>query len=216
MARTRLVSPIAPLAVILAGSISTLGAAPDLRPTAPAPDFMKRMLREARREASRVSDRPPIAGEMGEVEELEFAETRARQAERIFRRSVRGALGDQLEPLLRSLPAFERLLGARDLSIATGASAGAPTVGAAASGPAVPAPAGAMSGSIGFRLDAHPRLLIRGRLYGARGVLELPVLDHEIRLSIDQPLGARGAAVLRGGLSRERGEWVTFSINLSF
>lgn len=216
MARTRRVSLLSPLAIILAGSISTLVAAPDLRPRAPAPDFMKRMMREARREVSRVTEPPPIPGEVGAVEEPELAEVRARQAERIFRRSVRGALGDQIEPLLRSLPAFERLLGARDLSIAAGASAGPLALGAAPSGTAGSAPAGAVSGSIGFRLDAHPRLLIRGRLYGARGVLELPVLDREIRLSIDQPLGARGAAMLRGGLSRERGEWVTLSINLSF
>jgi len=213
MLRIRLFHLIASITMILAGSISTLVAAPDLRSQVPAPDFMKRMTREARREVRRASD---LASIPVEVEDMESAETRARQAERILRRSVRGALGDQIEPLLRSLPAFGRFLEARELPVAARASAAEPAPGAGPSRPAAPAPAGAFSGSIGFRLDAHPRLLIRGRLYGASGILELPVLDREIRLSIDQPLGARGAATLRGGLSRDRGEWVTLSINLSF
>ena len=198
------------LAFSLAGSISASLGAPDLRPQPPSPDFMKRMMREARREFGRASQPVPMEESS---DDLETTEARSRQAERILKRSVRGVIGDRLEPLLRSLPAFESLLKPRDLSIAGAEREPPPVAGA---GPSTAPPASAVSGSLGFRLDAHPRLLFRGRFHDVRGVLELPLLDREIRLSVDRPIGSLGTATLRGGVSGERGEWVTVSIDLRF
>ena len=213
MAHARRFGSNAPFALVLAGSISAALAAPDLRPQAPAPDFMKRMMREARREIGRSAEPVPLPGA---VDDLEKTEARSRQAERILRRSLKGALGDRLEPLLRSLPALDTILPPRDSSVEKGPLALEPPPGAGAGGPAALPQERAFSGSVGFRLDAHPRLLIRGRLHDTRGVLELPVLDRELRLSIDQPLGGFGTASFRGGVSEERGEWVSLSINLRF
>jgi hypothetical protein len=203
---------LVPVALLLAGSVSALSAAPDLRPTPPSPDFMKRMLREARRETARASEPLPVPGMLEDPEDAGF---RSRQAERILRRSVRGALGDRLEPLLRSVPGLEALMKPRDMSIA-GSPPGALDGGSALPGSAAAGARSVASGSVGFRLDAHPRLMLRGRLFQARGVLEVPVLDRELRLSIDQPLGRLGSASLKGGLSPDRGDWVSLSINLRF
>jgi hypothetical protein len=212
MLRKRRRCPAIALALLLAGSISTLSAAPDLRPVPPSPDFMKRMMREARRTTVGTSVPLPVPGTLEEPEDSEF---RSRQAERILRRSVRGALGDRLEPILRSVPGLDVLMKPRDLSIAS-ASSGGLDGGSALSGSAAAGPRSIASGSVGFRLDAHPRLLLRGQLFQAKGVLEVPVLDRELRLSIDQPLGTFGTASLKGGLSADRGDWVSLSINLRF
>lgn len=211
MLRIRRIGPQACLALALAGFLPSSWAAVDLPPRAPAPDFVQRMIREARREFGRAPDPIPEA-----AEDPELTEVRARSVERIVRRSVRGALGDRLEPLLSALPGLEAMLQKRDLPISGGPPAREPPPGAGAAGPGAPPPAPALSGSLGFRLDAHPRLLIRGRLHAVRGVLEVPVLDREIRLSLDRPLGSIGTATLRGGLSGEQGDWVTLSINLRF
>ena len=53
----------------------------------------------------------------------------------------------------------------------------------------------------------------RGSLEGR---LELPVLEREIRLSLDRPLGERGRASLRGGHSEDRGGWADLAIRFSF
>jgi hypothetical protein len=212
MLRKRRRCPALPLTLLLAGSVSTLSAAPDLRPTPPSPDFMKRMMREARRTTVGTSEPLPVPGTLEEPEDAGF---RSRQAERILRRSVRGALSDRLEPILRSVPGLDVVLRPRDLSIAS-ASSGDPDAGAALTGSAADGARSIASGSVGFRLDAHPRLLLRGQLFQAKGVLEVPVLDREIRLSIDQPIGTLGTASLKGGLSPDRGDWVSLSINLRF
>src|SRR5262245_28710708 len=176
-------STAVPIALLLAGSVSTLSAAPDLRPTPPSPDFMKRMMREARRTTIGTSEPLPVPATLEDPEDAGF---RSRQAERILRRSVRGTLGDRLEPILRSVPGLDVLMRPRDLSIASTSSGGL-DAGAALSGSAAAGPRSVASGSVGFRLDAHPRLLLRGRLFQAKGVIEVPVLDRELRLSIDQP-----------------------------
>ena len=212
MLRKRRRCPAVPVALLIAGSVSALAAAPDLRPAPPSPDFMKRMMREARRETVGKSEPLPVPGTLEDPENAEF---RSRQAERILRRSVRGALSDRLEPILRSVPGLEVLMKPRDMSIASD-SPGGIDAGTALPGSVAAGNRSVASGSVGFRLDAHPRLLLRGRLFQARGVLEVPVLERELRLSIDQPLGRLGTASLKGGLSPDSGDWVSLSINLRF
>jgi hypothetical protein len=212
MAQTR-ISMVVPLALVLAGSVANARSEPHLRPGPPSPEFVKRMMREARRELARSPDPLPAPAA---VEDPEAEEMRGRQAERILKRAVRGALGDRVGPLLRSWPAFEALLGRPEMVIARRPPAEVPDPAISAIGSARPSAGRVLSGSLGFRLDAHPRLLLRGRLHGARGVIELPVLEREVRLSIDQPIGARGAASIRGGWSEGPGDWVTLSLSLSF
>ena len=150
-------------------------------------------------------------------DDLEATDARAREAERLLKRSLRGALGDRLEELARSIPVLERLLSRGERSFAAGtAPDGSDPVPGLASTRSAAGPRGPLSASVGFHLDAHPRILLRTRLFTVQGRVEVPVLDREIRVSFDQRLGTRGWATLRGGLSAERGDWASFTLSLQF
>jgi hypothetical protein len=147
-------------------------------------------------------------------DDLESIGARAREAERLLKRSLRNTLEDRLEQAARTLPFFEKVLGRGGMS---GPSTNSFGRAANPMGPALRSESqGAVSASLGFRLDAHPRLQIRTRVLSMTGLLEVPVLDREIRLSLDQPLGRHGRASLRGGASADGNDWATLSFSLQF
>ncbi|MGH9750954.1 MAG: hypothetical protein ACRD5D_10970, partial [Candidatus Polarisedimenticolia bacterium] len=81
------------------------------------------------------------------------------------------------------------------------------------------AAAGAGSGfatGLGFRIGAHPRLVLRTRFLGVRGRIEVPLLDEPLRLSFDRPLGSRGRVAVTSGLSRHESDWTMLSLHLDF
>ncbi|HUD73239.1 MAG TPA: hypothetical protein VMQ62_14870, partial [Dongiaceae bacterium] len=106
-----------------------------------------------------------------------------------------------------------RVLDARGAATAPAAAAGT-AIGTLAAAPATPA-AGADFG-FRFRIDAHPRLVLGGRVGKLEGRLEVPVLDREIRMTVEHPIGGLGGAALRGGHSDDRGSWADLSISLRF
>ena len=197
----------------LAGSAAPVLAAPEPQPAPDARLFHQRMLREAQREKGRATE--PLELLEPADDDLDAAEARSRSAKRILRRSVRGYFGDRLLNFAETLPVLGRFLD-RPTDSGPAAASGTDGVATGARRPDVQAAGEPPSARFGFRLDAHPRLTLRTRLYGFNGLVEIPVLDREVRVSFDRPLGNRGKAVLRGGLSAEDGSWATLSFNLRF
>jgi hypothetical protein len=131
---------------------------------------------------------------------------RANHAEQILARALHRSLDEQIEQVARTswglAPAFDWLEdfghGKRGVS----------------SGPAAPAASatgtpmnGGFDGSVGVRIGAHPRLVLRGAFRGFRARIDVPVLEDEIRLAVERPLGPHGRAALtaifpRGGPGR--------------
>jgi hypothetical protein len=173
-----------------------------------------RLLREGRRQGI---DRAPAPSQPfgidDRLDDLAAAE-RGRRASRTILRSLRGALDDHLETAARgsgSFSALFRLLDARD------ATAPAPAGGGSAvAAPTAAAPREGVDFGFRFRLDAHPRLILGGRVGRLEGRIEMPVLDREIRMAVEHPIGGYGGAALRGGHSAERGSWADLSLSLRF
>jgi hypothetical protein len=182
----------------------------------PSVSLPVRLDERLRREALRFTDlsapaASPLPGVAAEEDE-EGRAARSRRVERLLTRAVRGALDDHLTEMARSSPAFERLfrvIDARD---------GDPMRGSGT----FPAPQGArepanrFDADVRLRIDAHPRLQMRARLGAITGSIEIPVLDPEVRLGLERPLGARGRAALQGGWSDGRGEWASVALSFSF
>jgi len=181
-------------------------------------DLMRRMIREADKVGRREASGPaPASGD-----DITLSDQRSRQAERIMTRAVRGLVCDRIEDLARSSPGLSQFL--RRLSIFSVADP------APIEEPPAPVSPGAdprvhrgadrgrdpASASLGLRIDAHPRLLVRGRLGTLSGALEVPLLERELRLSVEQSFGPHGRAVLRGGRSEDRGDWATVGFSLQF
>ena len=176
--------------------------------------LMRRMIREADRVGRRDAGTPaPAAGD-----DITLSDQRSRQAERIVTRAVRGLVCERIEDLARSSAGLSQFL--RRLSVTSGASP-APIEGSPASlspgaGPRADRAREPASASLGLRVDAHPRLVVRGRIGTLSGALEMPLLERELRLSVEQSLGNHGRAVLRGGRSEDRGDWATVGFSLQF
>ena len=180
----------------------------------------ERLQREARRFADLAA--PPAAETFDtdlEVDE-EGSAARSRRVARRLTRALRGALDDHLSDLARTSPAFEgifRILDARDGESARPES----TVVAPGSGltvaPGSTAPAARrLETDFRFKIDAHPRLQLRARMGSLTGSIEVPVLDPELRVGLERPLGTRGRAGLQGGFSDDRGGWAAVALNFSF
>ncbi len=141
----------------------------------------------------------------------------SRRAGRTILRSLRGALDDQLEAAARETGSFAglfRFLDARGATSPATSAVSGDAIGSVRVAPAAPA-AGAEFG-FRFRVDAHPRLVLGGRVGRLEGRLEVPVLDREIRMTVEHPIGAVGGAALRGGHSEDRGSWADLSLALRF
>lgn len=198
-----------------------------LRPPPPAGPGWKdgvslslRLDERLRREASRFPDLAAPAPEPLADPDLEADEesraTRARRVERLLTRAIRGALDDHLSDLARTSPAFEglfRVLDARDPR-ADDVSRRPPLLPSAQA--AAAGPARRFEAAFRIRIDAHPRLQLRARMGTVTGSIEIPVLDPEVRIGLERPLGARGRAALQGGWSDARGDWAALALSYSF
>lgn len=141
-----------------------------------------------------------------------MAAERSRGARDALRRGLRSAFDDPLEQALRQSPGLETAFGWLETRVDRGGRATA-DAGGAADGRTTPAP---FDATMRLRLDAHPRFEMETRLGSLRGSIEVPILDHEIRMRLEQPLGTRGQATLRGGRSDARGGWADLALRFSF
>jgi hypothetical protein len=172
------------------------------------------LLREGRRQRIDQPLLPATPFLFGDAIDDMTAADGSRRAGRTILRSLRGALDDHLETAAResgSLTGLFRFLDARGATPPVPSAASGDAIGAV---PAAPA-AGAEFG-FRFRLDAHPRLVLGGRIGRLEGRLEVPVLDREIRMTVEHPIGGLGGAALRGGHSEDRGSWADLSLALRF
>jgi hypothetical protein len=219
-----------------------LAAGPETRPAAPEPraagaepraagprtdadwkdrdrSFPLRLDDRLRREALRFPDlaaspMEPLAAWEAEPDEGTRAE-RGRRVERLIVRALRGALDDHLTDRAResgALPGLFRLLDGRNQA-----------PGAAPGGEALRSLPGAPDGrdrsfraTFHLRLDAHPRLQWRARMGAVTGSIEVPVIDPELRVGLERPLGSFGRAALQGGLSDARGGWASVALSFGF
>jgi hypothetical protein len=196
----------------------SLAAAPGprLRPwteTLP-PSFGEKFAQRLRREAQGHMDLaavPPPSAAPGESSPggLPIDSGSDRRVQRILTRALRGALDEELGALTQRAPfaTFLRKGSGRDSleETATGLLSGTT--------PDDPK-ARRFDASLGVRIDAHPRLQLRTRFGSFSGIVEVPVLDPELRVGLERPLGSAGRAALRAGAGGERGDWA--SLNFAF
>ena len=209
--RDRAVRPAATWAVPVAQS----------RAADPSVTFESRLEREARRRGAvslAALDPDDDAAVLG----------RSQSAERIFTRALRGLLDDQAESLAREMPGFGDAMrwldgfgvhtsgrGAAPAPAPRAAEdlAGAEIVAGAMAAPERPAP---FDASLRMRVDAHPRVELRARAGSLTGVIEMPLLEREVRFGLEQPLGRFGKAALRGGRSADQGDWADLVVGIRF
>jgi len=177
--------------------------------------FDERLKREALRYTDLAAPRAlsPLADQDFEDDE-ESRAARSRRVERLLTRAIRRALDDHLSDLARTSPAFEglfRVLDAREADTARREPAAMPHGGATSA-----APARGFEADVRVKIDAHPRLQMRARMGAVTGSIEIPVLDPEVRVGLERPLGTRGRAALQGGWSDGRGEWAAVALSFSF
>jgi len=163
---------------------------------------------------------PPSSSPLDDGED--GAET-GRRVEKAVLRALRGALDDRITTAARSSATFAGLFRFIDTWDGAAPEARAGTTGAvggvAADAGAEPARAGASrleDLSFRIRLDAHPRVLMGARLGRLSGRLEVPLLEREVRMSLDHPIGLHGRGALRAGVSAERGDWADLSLAFRF
>jgi hypothetical protein len=186
----------------------------------PSTSFESRLDREARR-------RGAFSLAALDPDDDVAARGRSESAEKIFTRALRGLVDDQAESLARGMPGFGDALRwldgfgvhasgrgpspsavprAEDLA---GSGAGAGVTAA----PERPAP---FDASLRMRVDAHPRVELRARAGSLTGVIEVPLLEHDVRFGLEQPLGRFGKAAIRGGRSADQGDWADLVVGIRF
>jgi hypothetical protein len=142
-----------------------------------------------------------------------------RRVRSILTRALRGVLDEELATLTQNAP-FAMFLrrgdGREDIAAAAtlDSSPGRRMPGASPGAPADDPAAGRFDASFGVRLDAHPRLQLRTRFGAFSGVVEVPVLDPELRVGLERSIGPAGRAQLRAGAGGARGDWA--SLNFAF
>jgi len=191
--------------------------------TGPFESALRRRLESEARRQKLGLDMPFIVAPGDDIEAVE--PERGRRVERTILRALRGAIDERLEEAARGSASFAPLFrwidgrdnGAPDRSAGPSA---APRPESATmfrtDAPPVPAPRGVGDFALRFRLDAHPRLLLGARLGAVNGRIEVPLLERELRLSLDRPIGGHGRASFRGGRSAERGDWADLALHFRF
>ena len=197
-------------------------AVPDALAQAPDPStsFESRLDREARR-------RGAFSLVALDPDDDVAARGRSESAEKIFTRALRGLVDDQAESLARGMPGFGDAMRWLDgfgvHASGRGPSQAAPSraeglAGAGTSSGATAAPerAAPFDASLRMRVDAHPRVELRARAGTLTGVIEVPLLEHDVRFGLEQPLGRFGKAAIRGGRSADQGDWADLVVGIRF
>jgi hypothetical protein len=168
--------------------------------------FTRRLEREAQGHLDLAAVPPPSAAPgMEATASLPMDGGSDRRVQRILTRALRGVLDEELATLTQSAP-FATFLRR---------GAGREEVAAAATPAADPA-ARPFDASFGVRLDAHPRLQFRTRFGSFSGVVEVPVVNPELRVGLERPIGPAGRAQLRAGAGGGRGDWASLSFAFGF
>lgn len=196
----------------------SLPAARGVVRTLPGGGFHDRLMTRMAREARRYRGEHLFDAAAASPANDSFGEAlRARESERIIRRSFDHAVDDQLERLARHglglggvLDRLENFGSFRGRTRPPAEAQAGPRSDIPDSSPR-PFDAG-----VGLRIGAHPRLVLRAEARGLKGRIEVPILDEPLRLSIERDLGSRGRAVLTGGLDGGAGDWATLALNFSF
>jgi hypothetical protein len=183
--------------------------------------FESRLDREARRRGA-----IPLA--LLDPDDDTAARGRSESAERIFTRALRGLLDDQAESLAREMPGFGDAMRWLD-GFGVHASGRAPArataprtiedlsgAGVVASGVAAPERPAPFDASLRMRVDAHPRVELRARAGSLTGVIEVPLLERDVRFGLEQPLGRFGKAAIHGGRSVDQGDWADLMVGIRF
>ena len=181
----------------------------------PGAGFPDRLMARMEREAGRYRRESLFDVAAGLDAEDSFGEDlRGREAERIITRAFDHVLDDQLERLARNglglggvIDWLDDFGSSRHRSAAT---SGLPD------GEARPRTPKRADASVGLRVGAHPRVVLRGEALGLKGSVEVPLLDEPLRLSVEKSFGPRGRAVLSSGLDRSGPDWAILSLNLKF
>jgi hypothetical protein len=192
-------------------------AAPAQAPDASA-SFESRLDREARR-------RGAISFAALDPDDDVAARGRSESAEIIFTRALRGLVDDQAESLARGMPGFGDALRWLDgFGVRTSGRVPSPAAapraedltGSGAGATAAPERPAPFDASLRMRVDAHPRVELRARAGTLTGVIEVPLLEHDVRFGIEQPLGRFGKAAIRGGHSADQGDWADLVVGIRF
>ncbi len=185
----------------------------EFSPTGVSQRLLTRMQHEARRyRTGRVFDPSDTIDPIDSVAE----EQRAREAERILTRSFNRTLDDQVEQALRTTLGLGGLFDfVEDLGAVGFRSRFPGPAAGAGEGPRAASDA-RFQGSVGLKIDAHPRVVFRTEFFRIHGRVEVPILDEPLRLSFERPLGARSRAALTGGLARHGQDWAALTLSIGF
>ncbi len=70
--------------------------------------------------------------------------------------------------------------------------------------------------NVGIKVDAHPRLVLRSRLFGIRGRIEVPLRDEPLRATFSRSFGQHAHTALAGSWARDGERRLTLGISLFF
>jgi len=150
-------------------------------------------------------------------EDSRMEQLKAAHAERILTRAFDKALDIQLEQFARTTAGLGEAwtwvenLGSRTRS-ATGF--GSPGRQNEAGGDST---APRFTGGIGFKVAAHPRVILHTELFKIRGRIDVPLRNEPITVTIERQLGTRSHVALTSGLGRgDSDDWVNLSLRLGF
>ena len=192
-----------------------------LRKSSPS-GFSDLLLDRMNREINRldVRDRDDLArmtpvwadGEDSRLEQL-----RSAHVERILTKAFDKAVDMRLERFARTTAGLGEAwtwvenLGRRTRSATGFGSSGLQDgIGAAPSRPR-------MTGGIGFKVAAHPRVILHTELFKIRGRIDIPLRNEPMTITVERELGARAYIALTSGLSRgDTDDWVNLSLRLGF
>jgi hypothetical protein len=185
----------------------------EFSPSGVAQRLLTRMQHEARRYRTEGAFDPSDA--IAPIDSV-AEEQRAREAERILTRSFNRTLDDQVEQALRTTFGLGSVFDfVEDLGAAKLRSRRSERAGGAPEGSGSP-PRARFQGSMGLKIDAHPRVVFRTEFFRIQGRVEVPILGDPLRLSLERPLGARSRAALTAGLARDGRDWAALSLRIGF
>ena len=71
---------------------------------------------------------------------------------------------------------------------------------------------------IGFRIAAHPRVILHTDLFKLRGCVDIPLSNEPLMISLERELGSHAQIRLSSSLSRKNNDdrWVNLSLSLGF
>ncbi|MEE9292351.1 MAG: hypothetical protein V3U83_05425 [Acidobacteriota bacterium] len=142
------------------------------------------------------------------------------QARRVITRAFDKTMDRYLENLARTSLGLGGLIdwieGNRGPRFRIGRKAAPPTDQSGTVAPAANRPRREFNLNVGVKVDAHPRLVLRSRLFGVRGRIELPVMGEPIRAVFSRSFGRHTHGAVAGSWARDGERRISFGINVSF